>query len=153
MNEFAWRRQLRDLRQPLSPPDDLWAAIDARLNQLTPLQVAPPAAKIEPRGSRRRHLLGVTTLAASVLLCAGIGWRLLRPPPVVPAPVVDTAAALASWRPVDPRLAGARIELDAARMELRQALQQAPHSAALQRLLTRTERQQVRLQRLGREAG
>lgn len=152
MNEFAWRRQLRDLRQPLSPPDDLWAAIDARLNQLTPLQVAPPATKIEPRGARRRRLLGVATLAASVSLCAGIGWRLLRPA-AVPAPVAESAATLASWRPADPRLAGASIELDAARMELRQALQQAPHSAALQRLLTRTEHQQIRLQRLSREAG
>ena len=152
MNEFAWRRQLRDLRQPLSPPEDLWAAIDARLNELTPLQVAPAAAKIVPRAARRRHLLGAATLAASVLLCAGIGWRLLRPA-AAPAPVVESAAALASWRPADPRLAGATIELDAARMELRQALQQAPHSAALQRLLTRTERQQVRLQQFGREAG
>ncbi len=152
MNEFAWRRQLRELRRPLSPPDDLWAAIDARLNQLTPLQVAPPAAQIEPRGTRRRSRFGVATLAASVLLCAGIGWRLLRPA-AAPAPVVESAAILASWRPADPRLAGASIELEAARMELRQALQQAPHSTALQRLLSRTERQQVRLQRLGREAG
>ena len=152
MNEFAWRRQLRDLRQPLRPPADLWAAIDARLNQLTPLQVAPPAAKIEPRSARRRRLPGVATLAASVVLCAGIGWRVLQPA-AAPAPVVQSAAALASWRPADPRLAGATIELDAARMELRQALRQAPHSAALQRLLARTERQQVRLQQVGREAG
>ena len=152
MNEFTWRRQLRELRQPLSPPDDLWASIDRRLNQLTPLPVAPPAVQIEPRGTRRRRLLGVATLAASVWLCAGIGWRLLRPA-AAPAPVVESAATPVSWRPADPRLAGASIELDAARMELRQALQQAPHSAALQRLLSRAERQQARLQRLGREAG
>ena len=152
MNEFAWRRQLRDLRQPLSPPDDLWAAIDARLNQLTPLQIAPPAANIQPRGVLRRRHLGTAALAASLLLCACIGWRLLRPA-AAHAPVIESAAALAGWRPADPRLAGASIELDAARMELRQALQQAPHSAALQRLLSRAERQQARLQRLGREAG
>ena len=29
MNEFEWLRQLRELRQPLPPQRDLWAAISA----------------------------------------------------------------------------------------------------------------------------
>ena len=151
MNEFAWRRQLRDLRQPLSPPDDLWVAIDARLNELTPLQVAPVATKANPASTRRRHLLGAAGLAASLVLSAAVGWHWLHPT-TSPQPVVS-ATTFASWRPADPRLAGATIELDAARAELQQALQQAPHSPALQRLLVRTERQQAQLRRLGREAG
>ncbi|TAM58191.1 MAG: hypothetical protein EPN49_13455 [Rhodanobacter sp.] len=31
MNEFEWRRQLRDLRQPLRPRRDLWTSIEAAL--------------------------------------------------------------------------------------------------------------------------
>ena len=151
MNEFAWRRQLRDLRQPLSPPDDLWTSIDARLGELTPLQVAPPTARAQPPSIRRRRRFGAAVLAASIVLSAAVSWHWLRPA-AAPMPVIN-AATFAHWKPADPRLAGATIELDAARMELRQALQQAPHSAALQRLLTRTERQQFRLQQLGREAG
>lgn len=151
MNEFAWRPRLRDLRQPLNPPDELWASIHARLDELAPLQVAPPAAKAQPPSVRRRRRLGAVGLAASIVLSAAVGWYGLRPA-AAPMPVIS-AATFAHWKPADPRLAGATIELDAARMELRQALQQAPHSAALQRLLTRTERQQARLQQLGREAG
>ena len=55
--------------------------------------------------------------------------------------------------PADPRLRGAALELDAARMELDQALTQAPHSPALRRLLTRTERQLVQLREQTHEAG
>lgn len=28
MNEFEWRRQLRELRRPLAPEHDLWASIE-----------------------------------------------------------------------------------------------------------------------------
>ena len=47
----------------------------------------------------------------------------------------------------------AAIELDAARMELQLAIQQAPHSPALQRLLDRTELQQTQLRQLANQAG
>ncbi len=151
MYEFAWRRQLRDLRQPLSPPDELWGSIHARLDALAPLQVAPPAAKAEPPSVRRRRRLGAVGLAASIGLSAAVGWYVLRPA-AAPMPVIS-AVSFVHWKPVDPRLAGATIELDAARMELQQALRQAPDSPALQRLLVRTERQQAQLRRLGREAG
>ncbi len=78
------------------------------------------------------------------LLAAGLGWHLLQPPT---HPAVASAART-GWKPADPRLAGAAIELDAARMELQLAIQQAPDSAALQRLLSRTELQQTQLRRL-----
>ncbi|MEO9079456.1 MAG: hypothetical protein ABI268_09100, partial [Rhodanobacter sp.] len=53
-----------------------------------------------------------------------------------------------NWKPSDPRLTGAAIELDAARMELQLAIRQAPDSAALQRLLQRIEQQQTQLRRM-----
>jgi hypothetical protein len=58
-----------------------------------------------------------------------------------------------NWKPADPRLAGAATQLNAARMELQQAMQQAPHSPALQRLLIQTERQQSQLRQLASDAG
>jgi uncharacterized protein HemY len=57
------------------------------------------------------------------------------------------------WKPNDPRLAGAALELDAARMELQQAMQQAPDSPALQRLLQQTHAQQNYLRELEKQAG
>ncbi|MEO8780099.1 MAG: hypothetical protein ABI389_15715 [Rhodanobacter sp.] len=143
MNEFEWRRPLRALRQPEMPERDLWPAIEAAMGntgnargRATPVQPTP----------RRRWLLG-TALAASLALAGGVGWHMLRTPIGQPG-----TTATSAWKPTDPRLAGAAIELDAARMELELAIQQAPDSAALQRLLRRTERQQAQLQRLANRA-
>ncbi|MEO9079997.1 MAG: hypothetical protein ABI268_11895 [Rhodanobacter sp.] len=137
MNEFEWRRQLRELREPQLPHRNLWPAIDAALDG---------AAVTQPRtirsGTRRRWLLGAG-VAASLALAGGLGWQLLQ------APTGDASTTASSnWKPSDPRLTGAAIELDAARMELKLAIRQAPDSAALQRLLQRTEQQQTQLRRL-----
>jgi hypothetical protein len=152
MNEFEWRRQLRNLRQPLRPQRDLWSSIEAALAEAA-LTGAQPSDPTPPRRRppQRRWLLGAG-LAASALLVAGIGWRLLRPPAGLPL-TFGAASSLPAWKPTDPRLAGAAIELDAARMELQQAIRQAPGSAALQRLLARTERQQAQLRRSADPAG
>ncbi|WP_108470465.1 hypothetical protein [Rhodanobacter thiooxydans] len=147
MNEFEWRRQLRDLRQPLAPQRDLWASIDAALDAAERTQASAHA----PRPVRHRRGLVATGLAASLLLAGGIGWRLLHAPTAIP--VADNTASSTRWKPSDPRLAGAAIELDAARMELQLALQQAPDSPALQRLLDRTEQQQAQLRQLATRAG
>ncbi len=148
MNEFEWRRQLRDLRQPLAPRRDLWTSIDALLEDAERTQEPVPPHSHEPR---RRQLLAAAGLAASLLLAAGIGWRAWQHPTAAPA--TERLQAGAHWKPADPRFAGAAIELDAARMELQLALQQAPDSPALQRLLGRTEQQQTQLRQLGRQAG
>lgn len=148
MNEFEWRRQLRDLRQPLAPRRDLWTSIDALLEDAERTQEPVPPHSHEPR---RRRLLAAAGLAASLLLAAGIGWRAWQHPTAAPA--TERLQAGAHWKPADPRFAGAAIELDAARMELQLALQQAPDSPALQRLLGRTEQQQTQLRQLGRQAG
>lgn len=148
MNEFEWRRQLRDLRQPLTPRRDLWTSIDAALDVAERVDTAAVPARIQPGNPWRRLL--TASLAASLLLVAGtLVWHQLR------APVSATFASstLTHWKPADPRLAGAAIELDAARMELQLAIQQAPHSAALQRLLERTELQQNQLRQLASRAG
>jgi hypothetical protein len=148
MNEFEWRRQMRELRQPLAPRTDLWARIDAALED------AGTTPAVAPRTAHRRWLLAAG-MAAVLVLAAGIGWRLQhRATPTTPAPADSIAARPAtSWKPSDPRLAGAAIELDAAQIELRQAMRQAPDSPALRRLLTRTERQQASLRQLERQAG
>lgn len=143
MNEFEWRRQLRELRQPLSPPQDLWARIDQALDAAAtaPATVQPATLPRRPRG----WLLAAAGMAAVIVLAGGIAWRARLSAPAT--------VAVAPWKPADPRLAGAAVELDAAQMELRQAIQQAPQSPGLQRLLERTEQQQSRLQQFEHQAG
>ena len=51
------------------------------------------------------------------------------------------------------RCGAAAIVLDAANLELKQAMEQAPHSPALRRLLSRTRQQQSRLRQLDQQAG
>jgi hypothetical protein len=140
MNEFEWRRQLRELRTPVAPRGDLWARIDAEL------EPAAPA-----RTSSRSGWLLAASFAGLSLLAVGLSLRQER---LLDQPQGTTTAAIhADWKPGDPRLAGAAIELDAARIELRQALQQAPNSPGLQRLLSRTRQQQSRLRQLDQQAG
>jgi hypothetical protein len=141
MNEFQWRRQLRELRAPVAPPRDLWTRIDAALGP-----VAPAA---------RRNARPAWMLVASVAGLRLLAVSLSQHQGLLPDHPQITAAAThqAPWRPDDPRLAGAAIELDAARLELRQALEQAPNSPALQRLLSRTRQQQSRLRQLEQQAG
>ncbi|MGH8160298.1 MAG: hypothetical protein ACREPQ_19470 [Rhodanobacter sp.] len=146
MNEFEWHRQLRDLRQPLAPQRDLWPAIEATLDDVDAARSL--ATPVHPRARRMRWLVAAS-LAASVLLAGGIGWHLHHA--ATATPLASTATT--PWKPTDPRLAGAAIELDAARMELQSAIQQAPDSPALQRLLSRTEHQQMQLRQLAGQAG
>jgi hypothetical protein len=143
VNEFEWRRQLRGLRQPTMPDRNLWPAIGAALGGTE----AVHARTVRPRPSRRPHWLLASALAASLALACGMGWHMLHP-----STDATNTAATSRWKPADPRLAGAAIELDAARMELELAIQEAPDSAALQRLLHRTELQQTQLRHLAGRA-
>jgi hypothetical protein len=200
VNEFEWRRQLRDLRQPLPPQRDLWGAIEGALTQPSPIdaatataahRTAPPRRwlggcaffnlsawpRMASHGSvkqvadsrervrarlgraieeshRKRfssQALNAAALAASVLLVAALAWHRLHDP--ASTQLASAPAQARPWNTAAPPLAGATIELDAARMELRQAIEQAPDSAALQRLLARTERQQTELRDLAHGAG
>jgi hypothetical protein len=143
MNEFEWHRQMRALRQPVAPRRDLWADIEARLD------AGGPAVEATPRASRRQSWLLAASFAGLSLLAVTLNHQLR----VAEAPATLEARAVDTWKPSDPRLAGAAVELDAARMELRQAMQQAPHSPALQRLLDRTEKRQSQLRQLEQQAG
>lgn len=155
MNEFEWRRQLRDLRQSHAPGRNLWSSIDAALDQdarRDSMGINPrvPHGSSPPLPARGRRWLVAASAVAALLLVVGLGWRSLQPP--VAAPIASTTPTQV-WKPSDPRLSGAAIELDAARMELQLALQQAPDSPALQRLLDRTELQQTQLRQHTRRAG
>jgi len=140
MNELDYLRQMRSLNRPVVPHRDLWAGIDSRLDQ-----AAAPAAR---RAHRARPWLMAAAIAGVAILGGGLGLHLA-------APVSDggIAASGHAWKPTDPRLTGAAVELDAARMELTQAMQDSPDSAALQRLLQRTERQRDRLRNFDKQAG
>jgi hypothetical protein len=140
MNELEYLRQMRSLNRPVAPRRDLWADIDARLD-------ATPAAA-PSRHRRAQPWLMAAAIAAVAVLSGGIGLRL------APGGSDATVAqAHTSWKPADPRLTGAAVELDAARMELTQAMQDSPQSAALQRLLQKTERQRDRLRTFDKQAG
>jgi hypothetical protein len=145
MNEFEWRRQLRELRQPQPPRRDLWADIERTLDAAPSGEtVAHPIAHTRSRSSWWM----AAGLAAVTVLAVGLARQ-----PIKPSGTPTGIAATSPWKPADPRLAGAAIELTAAQIELHQAIQQAPDSPGLQRLLDRTRQQQARLRRLGQDAG
>ncbi|HVI54538.1 MAG TPA: hypothetical protein VM621_05740 [Luteibacter sp.] len=139
MNELDYLRQMRSLNRPVAPRRDLWAGIEARLDE------APAAAA--PRRRRAQPWLMAAAIAGVAVLGGGLGLHLVAPPGS------DGLASVSRWKPTDPRLSGAAVELDAARMELTQAMQDSPDSAALQRLLLKTERQRDRLRNLEKQAG
>jgi hypothetical protein len=139
MNELDYLRQMRSLNQPVAPRRDLWAGIEARLDE---------AASASPRRHRARPWLMAAAIAGVAVLGGGLGLHL-----TAPAGDGNVATAGTPWKPADPRLTGAAVELDAARMELTQAMQDSPDSAALQRLLLRTERQRDRLRNFDKQAG
>jgi len=150
MNEFEWRRQMRDLRQPLAPRQDLWASIEAALDKAEPT-IADHLATAERRPGKPRRWLTAASFTAAVLLAGVVGWHVRSS--ITSVPLANTQPASPNWKPSDPRLAGAATQLNAARLELQQAIQQAPDSPALQRLLIRTERQQSQLRQLASDAG
>ncbi|GAA0906304.1 hypothetical protein KR767_02745 [Luteibacter anthropi] len=141
MNELDYLRQMRSLNRPVAPQRDLWAGIEARLDE------GRPAAAVTPRQRRTRPWLMAAAIAGVAVLGGGIGLHLVAPTSL------DDMAVGPAWKPADPRLAGAAIQLDATRMELNQAMREAPDSAALQRLMLRTERQRERLRNFDKQAG
>ncbi len=145
MNEFEWRRQMRELRQPQTP-----RARPVGRDRRGTGRCRHGSAPLR-HAARRRHWLLAGGMAASLLLAGGIGWHRLQTPALTP--VANQMKSPTSWKPSDPRLAGAAVELDAARMELQLAIRQAPDSPALQRLLDRTELQQSQLRQLAHQAG
>ncbi|MFC3652325.1 hypothetical protein ACFONN_12285 [Dyella humi] len=152
MNEFEWLRQMRDLNQPVAPRNDLWTRIDAALDDDASSEATPSLPV--PRARHRRVWALAASVAAVVVLAGGIVWRMqVTPHNATSVAANSTNINNASWKPSDPRLTGAALVLDAARLELQQAMQQAPDSPALQRLLQRTHAQQNQLRELEKQAG
>jgi hypothetical protein len=150
MNEFEWLRQMRELNQPVAPRNDLWARIDAALDETaaTETTVVTP---IKPAHRHPQVWAVAASIAALIVLACGITWRAQMVSQTAPSVALQAANEKVPWKPNDPRLAGAAVELDAARMELQQAIQQAPDSPALQRLLQRTDAQQTMLRELEKQ--
>lgn len=143
MNELDYLRQTRSLNRPVAPPRDLWAGIEARLD------AGQAPAALPSRHRRAQPWLMAAAIAAVAVISGGIGLRLA---PGGDSPEVAKTETRA-WKPADPRLTGAAVVLDAAHMELSQAMQDSPNSPALQRLLQRTERQRDRLRSFDKQAG
>jgi hypothetical protein len=139
MNEFEWLRQTRALNQAEPPARDLWPVIEQRL-------------QAHPR--RRQRRLAPWAMAASIglvsLLAASLGRHATLDGT---SRITASATTDKNWQPSDPRLTGAAVELQAARTELASAIHQAPDAAFLQRLLTRTRAQELRLRRFGAGPG
>lgn len=152
MNEFEWRQQMLGLREPLAPRPELWASIDAALDALESTGSPVASRTAGAPHERTRRWLMAASFAALALLGAAFATHYVQ---VSRQAVIASASPTVAhdWKPADPRLAGAATQLDAARKELQQAMQQAPNSPALQRLLKRTEQQQTQLQQLANEAG
>lgn len=146
MNEFEWLRQTRALDRPVAPTRDLWPDIASRL-------AAPVAAEPVAAAPRRRNITPWALAASLAALSLLAGSLSLRQAPMPAAQYANADTHASPWKPQDPRLSGAAIELDAARSELTQAMQQAPQAAFLQRLLDRTNQQRSRLVRFEHEAG
>ncbi|HET7266739.1 MAG TPA: hypothetical protein VFJ15_01360 [Oleiagrimonas sp.] len=144
MNEFEWLKQTRALKQPIAPRTDLWSGIAERID--------PSAA---PAPARRPRLLPwamAASVAAISLLAGSLAWH--QTPVSTPRMAVhSTPATVTPWRPHDPRLVGAAIELNSARRALVRAIHRAPRDTYLQRMLLNTNRQLQRLQQLQHRAG
>ncbi len=145
-NEFAWRKQMRELDGPVEPTRDLWSHIHARITS---------APLLRPRWLRA----GMAIAAAALIACAaGLIVPRMRsatvPPLAQVVPAVtgsddNTSARTAlGWAvPTNPALATAAQDLDSASTDLQNALEQRPDAVFLVGLLNRTNAQRMRLLR------
>lgn len=164
MNEFEWLKQTRALDRPVEPRRNLWPGIAARIEATA---IPSPA-----RPSRLLPWAMAAALAALSVLAGVLAWRqqalptmqagrqaILATATTTPphenraTPPFGSRATSVPWKPRDPRLAGAAIELDIARRQLVRAIHAAPRDTYLQHMLAHTDRQLDRLQQLDRRAG
>lgn len=155
MTDFELRRQLREMRGPLEPQQDLWPQIARRLS--ADAQPAAPMARHRPRWP--------LALAAGLVMAVGVGLFSLSGQDRVDN-VASQGSALRNELDVsqqiqharelaasgDPRLASAEVVLDAASSELDHALAQQPDAIFLVGLINRTHAQRRKLARLGLDA-
>ena len=140
MNEFEWLQQTRTLNEPVAPRNDLWPAITARLDNTATATHKP----------RLLPWLMAASIATISVLAGSLAWQ--QSPAPAPHMARVSADAGAPWKPRDPRLAGAAIELNIARTELLHAIARAPGDAYLRHMLLHTDQQLYRLKHLERRA-
>ncbi len=141
MTDFEIQRRLRAMNAPRAPEVDLWPAIEQRI--ATPSSL--PASR-----KPSRHWLPFALAAAlplGLLGAALLASHLLSPATSDPVALEQGAPRDRARALADPRLAGAAIVLDAAQIELRQAIEQNPDAGFLVELLNRTEARRNRLDR------
>lgn len=156
MNDFEIQRGLRGMNAPRAPQADLWPAIAQR--------IADEGRPI-PLPVRRRRWLPFAA-AASLLVMLGGSLVLHHMSPAENATGIATLDRMAFGRVSpgdrdlaqrapggDPRLAGAAVVLDAAQVELRQAIAQNPNAPFLVDMLNRTHARRSELDRFGTNAG
>ena len=149
-NEFAWRRQMRELDHAVEPAHDLWSQIHARI------------VVTETRRGRWPRI-GLAIAAAALIACA-IGLIVprmhsattllvqvapsMRSTPIAAVSDTTSMRTALDWAvPADSALATAAQDLDSASADLQQALEQRPDAVFLVGLLNRTNGQRMRLLR------
>jgi len=157
MNEFEWRRQLRDLRADVEPPAPVWTAIAARIE----IKDAEGGAGGGSDRSRHPGHWGRPALAVAATLVIGIGIAMTFafPPALSPGVAVaeyrelpdgkrsptGDADALYSELAHNPVLAATDAELRELQEQIQRALAVQPGSARLRRMLSRTASERRRL--------
>jgi hypothetical protein len=144
MNEFQWLNQTRALKQPVEPSHDLWPEIAARLS-----------THAESPTSQRSWLLPwamAAALAAVSVFAGALVWQ-QRAAPATRLAAHVAPSATTPWKPRDPHLVGAAIELNVAREQLARAIDHAPDDAYLRDMLEHANAQVRRLKQLPQRAG
>lgn len=146
MTDLEIQRRLRGMNAPRAPGVDLWPAIEQRI-------AAPSSLPASRRPPRRWLPFALAAALPLGLLGAGLLTSHLHSAATSKPVALEQDAPRDRPRALDdPRLAGAAIVLDAAQIELRQAIQQNPDAGFLVELLNRTEARRNRLDRYGTTA-
>ncbi len=160
MNEFEWRRQLRELRDDVEPPAQVWTAIASRIE-------ASHSQDVSRSDSRRSRQAFAWTrpalaLAATLVVAIGVAMMFALSPASLPresvagadvthgekmanattSPALDERQAGLARNPV---LAATDAELREVQEQLQRALALQPDSESLQRMLSRTASERRRL--------
>ncbi len=154
MDEFEWRRRLRDLRTACEPARDLWVAVSARIAQ------APAHIHVDRKPWLRTGAVAAVVLGLAAALASFFAVR-----PALQSNRLSGHVQMQSARqdagssysprtaldwdaPRDPSIAAAATEIDGATFTLQQALEQNPNAVFLVSLLNRSYEKRMRLSRL-----
>jgi hypothetical protein len=144
MNELQWLNQTRMLKRPVEPSHELWPEIAARLTPHT-------RSARSPRSRWLPWAMAATLAAVSVFAGTLVWQQHANQATHLAAHVAPTAVT--PWKPRDPHLVGAAIELNVARDQLARAIHDAPDDTYLRDMLAHANAQVRRLKQLPQRAG